>query len=47
MEKVETKIRSALDKMEESVVNNWSAYNKQAQKHLDSEKDYNKLIEHF
>ena len=47
MQKVQKKITSALDQMEKNVVENWNAYNKEAQKHLDSEKDYNQLMEHF
>lgn len=47
MEKIQTKINSALDRMEKLVIDNWNSYNKEAQKHLDSEKDYNQLIEHF
>ena len=47
MEKVTLKINSCLDRMEKDILNHWEHYNQEAQRHLDSEKEYNQLIEYF
>ncbi len=47
MEKVEKTISSALERLEQSIFKHWEVYNKDAQRHLESETEYNQLIEHF
>lgn len=47
MEKTMTVVSNAIDKFEKEILANWELYNYEAQRHLDSEKDYDNLIGHF
>lgn len=38
---------AAIDELEKDVLGYWDSYNREAQRHLDSEQEYNQLIEHF
>lgn len=40
-------ITDALEKYQQMIIQNWELYNKEAQRHLDSEKDYDNLMDFF
>jgi hypothetical protein len=47
MEKVAVKAGEALDRMEQVILAHWADYNREAQRHLEAEHDYDRLMAHF